>query len=138
LKITFKTIFIALVCVVSLIALGPLTSWGDGETPNPIWVPPFEPLPNMWVPPFEPLPNMWVPPFEPLPNVSVPPFEPLPNMWAPPFEPLPDQWTPPFWEPHENPVSDNLYTPDPQRNYPRPTRISRPPANSLFDNHRLY
>jgi hypothetical protein len=53
-KTTFKTIFIALVCVVSLIALGPLTSWGDDETPNPIWAPPFEPMPGLnpiWAPP---------------------------------------------------------------------------------------
>ena len=42
-----KTIFIALVCVASLIALGPLTSLGDDETSNPPWVPSFEPMPDL-------------------------------------------------------------------------------------------
>jgi hypothetical protein len=98
-KRTFKTIFIALVCIVSLIALGPLASWGDDETLNPIWVPPFEPLPNIWVPPFVPMSDQWVPPFEP-----------LPNMWAPSFEPMPNMWVPPFREPPTNAIFDNLFS----------------------------
>ena len=101
-KINFCTIFIALVCVVSLIALGPLTSWGGDETPNPWAAPDLDP-------------------------------------WAAPDL---DRWTPPdlnlIWPPPENPVSDNLSTHHPHHNFHRPTVINRPPANSLFDNHRLF
>ena len=88
-KTTFKTIFIALVCVVSLIALGPLTSWGDDETPDPPWVPSFEPMSDQWVPSFEPMSDQWVPPFEPMSDQWVPPFEPMSDQWMPSFEPNP-------------------------------------------------
>ena len=104
-----KTIFIALVCVVSLIALGPLASRGDDE--NPPWVPSFEPMPDQWVPPYEPLPDMWTPSFEPMPDQWVPPYEPMPDMWTPSFEPLPDAdpiWAPP--NPPGNSLFDNLFS----------------------------
>lgn len=120
-----KTIFIVLVCVVSLIAIGPLTTWGGDETPNPIWTPP---VPNpLWVPSFEPLPDMLA---------SIP-------IGSPPIDPIFDnlfsnaphhdfQWPEAINVPPD-PFFDNLFSNDPHLDFHWP-EMSSLPVSPFFEN----